>query len=578
MPIKILDPSLASKIAAGEVIEGPHSVVKELIENSIDANADFISVSIENGGKSKIKITDNGCGMDEEDLRLCLYRYSTSKIKNLADLLNLSTYGFRGEALFSIFAVSRIRITTYTGKGANGWAIEGEGGDFSTLKITPAPPVKGTTVEVRDLFFNTPARLKFLKSQRILKASITKTFETQSLIKPDIKFKLSFDLQTVYDLDKNEGFIDRIAKIIPIKKEDIIEGEEDFSTAKIKIFISKPSISFNSSYYQHIYVNKRAVESKIITTAILKACQKHGIQRYPFYIAIIEIDPSLIDVNVHPQKKEIRFTDEGFIFSSVFITTSNIIEKYIKQTIASITTQRSIDENTKVSEMYLEKEPVKPDVFTEQSFIDMMFEEKSQINISTSYIRFIGQAFSKILIFETEKSILLLDQHAAAERITFEKYIKEYSEKKIQRQVLLTPIDIKLSASATEKIMEAKQWLDEAGFEINLSSPSTISVYSYPSVFNMSEKEIRDLIEYLADVISKPSLLSHELKRDTIASKACKSAIKFNEFISEKKAVELFENLIKCKDPFKCPHGRPTLIEITREEISKKFMRPKEQL
>ncbi len=577
MSIKILDPSIAAKIAAGEVIEAPQSVVKELIENSIDAKADFISVLIEDGGKKSIKVADNGCGMSRDDLKLCLHRYSTSKIQSFNDLLNLSTYGFRGEALFSIFSVSKIRITTYNGEGANGWAIEAEGGDFSTLRITPAPPIKGTTVEVRDLFFNTPARLKFLKSEKALKSSVTRVFETQAIVRPDIRFKLMCDSQIVYELEKDEGFKERMEKIIPIKKNDIIEGKERFSNINIKIFISKPSINFTSRYHGYIYVNGRSVESKLITNAILKACEKYTIPRYPFYTVMIETDPSFIDVNVHPQKKEIRFKDETFIFSAIFKTLSNIIETYTKQKASSIISQSGNEEITSV-EFCSEKEAIKSDVFTEQNFIDLMFEENSPKTLSSSIPRFIGQAFSKILIFETKKSILLLDQHAAAERITFEKYIDEYSQHKIKKQTLITPLDIKISASAAEKIIEMRDWLNEAGFEINLSSPTTISVYSYPSVFSLSEKEIKEIIEYLADVISKPSILPCDLKRDAIALKACRSSIKFNEFLPEERAYKLFENLIRCKDPFRCPHGRPTIVEITKKELAKKFMRSEDQI
>ncbi|MCX7905776.1 MAG: DNA mismatch repair endonuclease MutL [Elusimicrobiales bacterium] len=576
MPIKILDNLTSSKIAAGEVIDGPHSVIKELIENSIDANSKTISITIEGTGKKLIRVSDDGCGMSLSDLKLCLYRHSTSKITKFDDLEKLSSYGFRGEALFSIFSVSKITITTYDGNSEHGWKLTASGGDFSNFQISPAPPLKGTIVEVKDLFFNTPARLKFLKSDRTLKSSILNIFEKISLIHTNIKFSLTIDGKRIYELDRSQDILNRIEKILNISKNDLIESKITNNEFEIQIFISKPEKLLPSKTKTYIYINKRAVESKIVSSAIYNAFEKINPNKYPFFVVIININPSLIDVNIHPQKREVKFKDDSIMYSTIYNLTQKTINENIKLS------KLSSFQNNPSHQLNLKEEykPYKTNVFTEQNFIDMIYESENNEKklYTSSKIRFIGQAFSKILIFETENSIILLDQHAAAERITFENYINELESKKVVKQNLAIPIEIKMNTSAIEKIIELKEWFNDAGFEINQTSQSTISVYSYPNLFDFSETEIKELIIYLSEIISTPKLIPHEIKRDAIAIKACKSSIKFNEFISEKKAIELIQNLSKTSDPFRCPHGRPTLIEITKEELSTKFERPLNQL
>ena len=579
MPIKILNPETASKIAAGEVVEGPHSVIKELIENSIDASSTEIVVRVEDSGKKLIRVDDNGCGMSYEDLKLSIHRYSTSKISQIEDLNHLSTFGFRGEALFSIFSVSRISISTFDGKSKHGYKLMGEGGDFSTINISPSPPVIGTSVEVRDLFFNLPARLKFLKSDKSLKSAISKTFENISLAHPEIKFRLYIDNRKIYDLERS-NILKRIESVLAIGPDKIITSKDSFDDFEIELYISKPDNLFSSKNYNYVYVNKRIVESKTVSNAIYRAFENIRGKKYPFFLVMIKINPSLIDVNVHPQKREVKFKDEAKVYSSVLKSVQNALLQHTRKHIEIISEHRGENQG---EEIYIasENDPLQQNVFMEQNFIKTTYnpqEVKEKTVDTTHLVRFIGQAFSKILIFETKGSIILLDQHAAAERITFEAYIKEYESKNITRQNLLVPIEIKMNSSSVEKIIGMRDWLDEAGFEITQSSPTSIKVYSYPHLFNLSEDDLKEIMTYLADVISKPEILPHHLKRDIIATKACKASIKFNEFISGEKAIEIFENLIKTNEPFRCPHGRPTMVEISKEEIALKFSRPAEQI
>jgi len=573
MPIKILEPDTYSKIAAGEVIESPVSVLKEIIENSIDAGSKNISIEIKNAGKTLISVKDDGCGMNENDLKFSIYRYATSKISNIDDLKNLSTYGFRGEALFSIFAVSNIRIITYDGSSEHGYMLEASGGDLSTLKIKPAPPIKGTTVEVRDLFFNTPARFKFLKSDTSIKASILKLFEEFSIIHNDKSFKIKIDEKEIYNLSANESVKSRIKEIFDKDIfENLIYFQENFNDLSIKGFISKPSENINFKNHQYIYVNKRIVESKLISQAIHKVYSEFY-SKYPFYIIMIELSPQKIDVNVHPQKREVKFEDEHFIYSSIYKSIKNALEKNQSSKNYAIPSKPSIEiKNEKL--IFIEK----PTPIEVKDYIPESFFEKTEIKTQRPSwykppIRFIGQAFTSLLIFQTESSIIILDQHAASERITYEKYLNELKNQKITKQNLLIPVEIEFKKSQIEKILEIKDWLSESGFEIEQAGPSMIRVYTIPTLFDFSKNDIREIIYELEEMIIKPQSLSIDFKREVIANIACKRSIKFNEVINEEKAIGILENLSNTKDSLHCPHGRPTLIEIKSDELLKKFER-----
>lgn len=569
MPIKILLPQTSSRISAGEVIEDPGSVVKELIENSIDADATNIKVVLEDSGKKLISVSDNGCGMSKDDLSICLYRYSTSKIWDIDDLNMLKTYGFRGEALFSIFSVSKIRISTYNAKEENGWTIEGSGGNFDLINIFPSAPVRGTRVDVKELFFNTPARLKFLKSDPQIRSSVIKLLEEFALIRPEISFNLTINGKEIYNLVKRENIFKRIGDIFGDNFKDIVEINHCFDDLKINGFISKKFVG--SRDFQYCYVNGRIIDSRTIKSAVYKAVENIRVGKHPVFLISINIPSSKIDVNVHPQKKEIKFLDEQFIYQSIF----KLIEKIFSQ----IPNRIEIPQKSKVEfkseskfEFISEKE-VSKDYFTQDDFLNKMYGEKSLGLWYVEPISFIGQVFSSILIFQTPKSVIFIDQHAAAERITFERYIDQCVSQNLRVSKLLVPVNLTMPKSNISRIISMKQWLLESGFEINQNGPNSIMVYSTPEVFEFTQSDIMDIMMYLSDVISKPENISVELKRNTIALIACKKSIKFKEKIDEKTAMYLIEELKKTKDPLHCPHGRPTLLEITVDEMVRKFGR-----
>ncbi|MBP7795633.1 MAG: DNA mismatch repair endonuclease MutL [Elusimicrobiales bacterium] len=575
MAIKVLDRETASKIAAGEVIESPVSVIKELVENSIDAGATSISVTVEKAGKKLISVSDNGSGMSGDDLKLSIERYATSKIGSINDILGLSSYGFRGEALFSIFCVSKIRISSYNGVGENGYTLEAQGGDFNSINISPSSPVKGTTVEVRELFYNTPARFKFLKSDAHLRGLIIKLFEEFALIRPEIRFKLIMDGKEIYNFgeEKGKSFLKRAAEILgkDISK-GLIEFDERFDNLALSGFISSTSNLISSKSFQYVYVNNRIVDSRTVSMAVYKAYENVRLSKHPVFLFSIEIDPAKIDVNVHPQKKEIKFDDESFIFNAVLRT----IEKKLE--IKDQSPRIEIKDSNNFSSWFDQRvegvsESRSKNYFSQNDFIKTMYQGEKKPLWYNPPIRFVGQAFSSILIYQAEKSILLVDQHAAAERISFERYVDEFNRKSIVVQKLLLPVDVAIPQSKISNIVEMKEWLDTAGFEINQNGPSSIVVYSMPQIFELSQNLLRELFIYLSEVILKPQNISSELKRDTIAMAACKKSIKFKEKLDERSAMHLIEELKDTKDSLHCPHGRPTIVEITSDELVRKFGR-----
>jgi len=574
--IKILKPSVSAKIAAGEVIESPVSVLKELIENAIDAGANSVSINIEKAGKKLIRVVDDGAGMTKEDLSLAIYRYSTSKISDEKDLNYIETYGFRGEALFSIFSVSKILISTYDGKSDTGYTLKAEGGDFNTISISPSAPIKGTTVEVRDIFFNTPARFKFLKSDSYLRSSIIKLVEEFSLILADKKFYLNIDSRDVYNLTPQNSS-DVLSRARKILSDDLLNEaicfEENFDKLKIKGFVSNPSNLVSSKNFQYIYVNSRIVESKTVSSAVYKVFEHIRGNKHPLFLIDIEIEPSKIDVNIHPQKKEVRFDDENFVYLCVNKTLEKSIENYsLAKSINLIQNEVKVEDYTPRFSEVTEKKDIVKDFF-QSDFIDKMYKNEKNTIWYKPPISFIGQAFSSILIYQSSTSILFVDQHAASERITFEKYLKEFEEKKIRVQNLVIPFEVRIPKSNIEVILEMKDWLMEAGFEINRNGPSSIAVYSVPTAFNLSNKDVEDIFVYLSEVISKPSNISAEMKRDTIAAISCKKSIKFNQIVDSASAINMLEELKDAKDSMHCPHGRTIIVEITKDEFLKKFGR-----
>ncbi len=611
--IKVLDFLTSSKIAAGEVIERPAGVLKELLENSIDAGATAINIDILQAGKKLIRVNDNGVGIKEEDLKTALLRHSTSKISKFDDLNNLHTFGFRGEALFSIAAVSKLTLTSFQ-EGSKGAQIKAEGGKI--LQQTAAPEIKGTTVEVENLFYNTPARLKFLKSDSVERSHLLTVTEEAALANLNITFKVKTDNTLVYNLqsvqDTEGGLRQRANQII---------GQE---TAKDLLYLEDKSFGFKalvspahklcaSRNLQYFFINKRPVTCKVLQQALFKAYQPFRVQnKYPCAIIYLTLNPSDFDVNIHPQKREVKFAFENDIFNflykiisqkllatqdraEIILSKSALVQPAVTATPQiSATPQKTFKKETDLKETLsslLKVTPV-PNLTTYEhedpviyNFDEPKKEEPSQEsqNILSpgekqpswwhGPYRYLGQLHQSYLLFEDKDGLLIIDQHAAQERIYFEEFCTLISKGEVARQPLMFPLNIDLPASKLETVLNWESFLKETGFEVSKFSATVLLVSSTPAILKMGEREIKEFISSFAETAGNPLKADNEFRHKFIATKACKKAVKAGEALTEKEAQALLENLKNCQDALHCPHGRPTMLNLTLAEISKKIGR-----
>ena len=609
--IKVLDFLTSSKIAAGEVIERPAGVLKELIENSLDAGATALNIDITNAGKKLIRVNDNGQGIKAEDLKTALLRHSTSKISKFDDLNNLHTFGFRGEALFSIAAVSKLTLTSFQ-EGSKGAQIKAEGGKI--LQQTSAPEIKGTTVEVADLFYNTPARLKFLKSDSVERSHLLTVAEEAALANLQISFRVKTDNTLVYNLpsaDVNEaGLRQRASQIIGQETAKDLLYLEDIKFG-FKALVSPAHKLCASRNLQYFFINKRPVTCKVLQQALFKAYQPFRAQnKYPCAIIYLTLNPADFDVNIHPQKREVKFAFENDIFNFLYKTLSqkllatqdkaevvlnkptpsaalNIVQKnpvkpdFNKPDFKAVEELTALLKTTPVPEFktFEHEEPVlynfdTPVPENQQEEIILPTEApKNQPSWWHGPYRYLGQLSKSYLLFEGLEGLLIIDQHAAQERIYFEEFCTLISKGEVARQPLMFPLNINLPASKLETVLTWADFLAETGFEVSKFSATVLLVSSTPALLKMGEKEIKEFILSFAETAGNPLKADNEFRHKFIATKACKKAVKAGEELSDVEAKALLENLKNCQDALHCPHGRPTMLNLTLAEISKQIGR-----
>jgi DNA mismatch repair protein MutL len=605
--IKLLDKQTASKIAAGEVIERPAGVLKELIENSLDAGATVINIDIEKAGKTLIRVNDNGSGIPAADLSAALLRHATSKINNFEDLNNLNTFGFRGEALYSVAAISRLSLASAE-EGKGGAMIKAESGKITAQ--TSAPSVKGTTVEIRDLFFNTPARLKFLKSDTVERGHLLSAAEDAAMANPDVTFNVKTDGVKTYALapqqNNGDGLRKRLAKILGeelvkdlIYVEDNSYGFKAFVSPSDKLTPGRDSLFF--------FVNKRPVGCKILQQAVYKAYQPYRARdRHPAVILFLTIPPADFDVNIHPQKKEIKFIDESAVFNFIYKNISAAVlrksgaveialnkqeQQQLQQTppppapmaqeLSEILNQNIENRKTLFQARDFE-EPKKYTVAPQEQSVtypqnDAGAQAAPQSDEDPAWwtppYYYLGQLHKSCLVFENPRGLVLVDQHAAQERVFFEEYLNSLENGNTQKQPLMFPVSAELPASDIETLMEWENILNDAGFEISRFSTRTVLINTVPNILKFQERDLQDFVVSLASVIGEPSKSDNHLKYKLISTMACKKSIKAGERLERTQADALMLNLKKCKDGLHCPHGRPTLITLDIKEINKKFGR-----
>lgn len=605
--INVLDLNTSNKIAAGEVVERPCSVVKELIENSLDANSKNITIEIIEGGQKTIKVSDDGEGIHPDDIEKAFLPHATSKIEYIDDLYSLNTFGFRGEALASIASVSNIIFRSRTCEFPYGKEISITGGQENYFK--EAGSNIGTYIEVNDLFFNVPARLKFLKSPQREAALITDIVERLAMVNPEISFKLYNNGNKVLFTFPTDNLIDTIRTIYGKNvSNNVTYFEKHSDIASVYGYIGNAEISRGSRSNQSVYVNKRYVKNKLVTAAVENAFKSFlTINKFPFFVLFIEIFPEFIDVNVHPTKSEIKFKDDRFIYKFVFDAVHEAIRKSLKESfdiqgndIYNISDEKAYAaEETLKSQTHvqipidLKQDSLKiskvndnfenADHIYEQpsNFKNTEIKEKNDINLQLNNLgneekfpelTVIGQFNNTYILSQFKDELYIIDQHAAHEKINFEKYIEELKNKEVIAQLLVQPEVIELTPQDFITYLENKEIFKTAGFNIEVFGENTISIREVPII--LGDAEIKSLfLEIIDKIKSSASIETSDIKYDKIAKLACKSAVKANNKLSFVEMQALINELRFINNPFTCPHGRPTIIKITLNELEKRFKR-----
>lgn len=652
--IVVLDEQTIDKIAAGEVIERPSSIVKELVENAIDAGATAVTVEIKEGGISFIRITDNGSGIDAAQIPTAFLRHATSKIRTAEDLLDVTSLGFRGEALSSIAAVCQVELISKTPESLTGVRYLIEGGKEKGIEEIGAP--SGTTFLVRNIFYNTPARKKFLKTPQTETGYISELMERMALSHPEVAFKFIAGSQVKLHTSGNHHLKDIIYNIYGRDiTHNLLEVDQTLENGMhITGFIGKPVISRGNRNFENYFVNGRYIKSKIISKAIEDAYQSFMMKhKYPFTVLHFEIDTELLDINVHPTKMELRFAENEKLYQDVYQTVLNTLshkemivqvsvgkeektvhseekkeqipEPFEKSRISAMqqskeklnllshqtsapVTRKLSDEDTKgireVTSSYMaptwqppqppKKEilqktesPVVPATPEVTSYLlTQKMEELSKRSVKESDFfseklldrgnvkehRIIGQLFDTYWLIEFRDNLFIIDQHAAHEKVLYEKTMKSMDTREYTSQILNPPIILTLSIQESETLQKHLQYFKEIGFEIEEFGGKEYALRAVPdNLFGIAKDDL--FIEMLDALDSQPASASVAIIKDRVATMSCKAAVKGNHKLSVSEVHALIDELMTLENPYHCPHGRPTIISMSKNEIEKKFKR-----
>ena len=644
--ITVLDQNTINKIAAGEVVERPASVVKELLENAIDAKATAVTVEIKEGGTSFIRVTDNGCGIPKEEVPLAFLRHSTSKIKSVEDLFTVSSLGFRGEALASIASVSQVEIITKTSVGLTGTRYQIDGGIERSIEEIGAP--EGTTFIARNLFFNTPARKKFLKTPVTEGAHVADLVEKLALSHPEVSIRFIQNNQNKLHTSGNHNLKDIIYTVFGREiASNLLEVSVKKGEVTVNGFIGKPVIARGNRNYENYFINGRFIKSSIISRAIEEAYRPFMMQhKYPFTMLHFTIEPELLDVNVHPTKMELRFRDGEMIYHMVYQAVANALAH--KELIPEVSLNKKDEEKkeempgkkfqpspepfenhrlmalnqTAVSQ---EKKPSdgfsfpkrlippqpesvrEPDSLEEnwlappapvleertivkqqepviQSEILNQFKQEQkaeQLDLFDGKLlepesrlkhKLIGQVFDTYWLVEFSDQLYIIDQHAAHEKVLYEKTMATLKTREYTSQVINPPIILTLNRNEELLLNRHMSVFTDMGFEIEPFGGKEFAVRGVPAnLFSIAKKEL--LIEMIDSLSDDTSFTNPSIIYEKVASMSCKAAVKGGNPLSAAEANELIDQLLKLENPYACPHGRPTIISMSRYELEKKFKR-----
>lgn len=649
MSIQVLDQETINKIAAGEVIERPSSVVKELVENAIDAGATAVTIEIKDGGISFIRITDNGSGISKDDIPMAFLRHSTSKIKSIEDLMNVSSLGFRGEALSSIAAVSQVELITKTADDFTGSRYVIEGGNEISLEEVGAPD--GTTFIVRNLFYNTPVRRKFLKTAATEAGYVNALIEHLSLSHPDISFRFINNNQNKLHTSGNMNLKDIIYGVYGRDiTSNLMEISGKTQDVEITGFIGKPVICRGNRGYENYYINGRYIKSSIITKAIEEAYKGYIMpHNYPFTAIHFKINPSIMDVNVHPTKMELRFSKNEFVYRFVLETVKECLAnrelaarvklpdpvkqqqftkspENIKQTeksyvqentdskpyqaprieppresfynsTESSVKQKAVNENQtagfiKNTTDYTKMPPTRlPEPFEIKRSDEMIKEDKKiyeaekkqeaeQLSMFDTPLmsgkakadyRIIGQLFETYWLIEYEDKFYMMDQHAAHEKILYERFMNHLKVKDMDTQMIMPPVIIELNMQQEDAYKRNKQAFSRLGFEIEEFGGNAYKVNGLPA--GLPNINLKQMLIDMIDGLTDDNSTDLDIITERVATMSCKAAVKGNNKLSFEEAKELIEELMQAENPYNCPHGRPTLIVMSKYEVERKFKR-----
>jgi DNA mismatch repair protein MutL len=596
--IDILDPLTANQIAAGEVVERPVSVVKELVENSIDSGSTRIKITLRDGGKERIQVSDNGSGMSKEDLAVAVLRHATSKIKSIYDLNNLATLGFRGEALASIGAVSKMTIASRTENNTVGYALQVIGGVRSDPEEIGCPA--GTEITVDDLFFNTPARKKFLRSASTELSSISDLIGIIAMSRPDIAFELLHENRTLIKTPGNNN-LDQV--VFNIYGSEVLKNMKRISHKHfpyITGLISLPQLTRASRHYYSFFLNGRLIRSQELAEAVEEAYHTRIPQkRYPIVIIYLELNPELFDVNVHPAKLEVKFRDIGTIKDALIKSINSVLNNPLvsipeirvrsrKKSIESLQQEIFKEKDKDIffempNVYYINNTNVKGQLKEEKAHdggeafqeinVQNMSQENSGDSSFISSLKVLGQIEGTYIIASGPQGLYIIDQHAAHERIRYEKIRKSFQKQPSASSLLAVPITIELTPEQSIWLVDNIIYFADIGFVLEHFGQNTFLLRGVPrwNLEGNSQELLLDLLEKLGS--GSGNSVMEIISEEKLFSLACKSAVKGNSFLTEADINFLLEQLKLVKNPYTCPHGRPIFIILTPEEIKRRFLR-----
>ena len=607
--IALLAEDVASQVAAGEVIERPASVVKELVENSLDAGAGKIEVMIRRGGSSMIRVVDDGMGMDRDDALLCLERHATSKIRTGLDLAAISTLGFRGEALPSIASVSRFRLTTREHGALAGTDLAVNGGKIEYVRDGGEAP--GTQIEVRSLFYNLPARRKFLRTENTESSHVEHQVQLQAIGHPEVGFVLMHDERVIHQLPPAGDLLERIRDLRgSALAEELLEvRDEEMGGIRLRGFIGKPGVSRSSRAQQLVFINGRAVENSTVSFALSEGYHTALMKgQYPVTFLFLDMDPAAVDVNVHPAKREVRFRAPGEVrellvervrlaieggrdrWSANFRVPAEVakVEGEISSAggAAEAPEQGMGGAGPGKAEETAPLIPVHEQVALRQDWGEFPVQaaeglrnpgvegaRRAPAPRAEGDFRILGVLGRLYILMENGEGLVLVDQHAAHERVLFEELRRRMEAKGVPAQRLLMPVTLQLAPRDSDWVGQNVETLQKMGIGIEAFGPGTWMIDALPQFLKGSDPGplFREIIDELRQASGSSSRL--RLGEDVIATTVCRHAVKAHDVLREPEMVRLIQDLLRCELPYCCPHGRPTMIQISYGELERKFGR-----